>query len=100
MSALSLTVGSIKKMTAVKCSCYVVCAEVREVFAKVVSDLRIPYTRVPVEPGLYSCPWMPAHLHKFYKQVEKDALDAIPVFRRHGIRSVCMKLLGLDQASN
>lgn len=60
--------------------------EVREVFAKVVSDLRIPYTRVPVEPGLYSCPWMPAHLHKFYKQVEKDALDAIPVFRHHGIR--------------
>uniref|UniRef100_A0AAX7TRP8 Carbohydrate deacetylase n=1 Tax=Astatotilapia calliptera TaxID=8154 RepID=A0AAX7TRP8_ASTCA len=60
--------------------------EVREVFAKVVSDLRIPYTRVPVEPGLYSCPWIPAHLHKFYKQVEKDALDAIPVFRRHGIR--------------
>lgn len=63
-------------------------AEVREVFAQVLSDLRIPYTRVPVEPGLHSCTWLPAHLHRFYKQVEKDALDSIPVFTRYGIRSV------------
>lgn len=67
-------------------------AEVREVFAQVLSDLRIPYTRVPVEPGLRSCPWLPAHLRTFYTQVETDALDAIPIFRRHGIRSVWVLL--------
>ncbi|XP_029961638.1 carbohydrate deacetylase [Salarias fasciatus] len=60
--------------------------EVRDVFAQVLSELRIPYTRVPVEPGLHSCTWLPAHLHRFYDQVEKDAVNSIPVFRRHGIR--------------
>ncbi|XP_037115441.1 carbohydrate deacetylase isoform X1 [Syngnathus acus] len=60
--------------------------EVREVFAQVLSDHRIPYTRVPVEPGLHSCQWLPAHLKSFYAQVEKDALDSIPVFKRYGIR--------------
>ncbi|KAF1388764.1 hypothetical protein PFLUV_G00066020 [Perca fluviatilis] len=60
--------------------------EVREVFAQVLSDLKIPYTRVPVEPGLHSCPAMPEHLHAFYTEVEKDALDSIPVFTRYGIR--------------
>lgn len=60
--------------------------EVREVFAQVLSDLKIPYTRVPVEPGLHSCPALPAHLQRFYAQVEKDALDSIPVFTRYGIR--------------
>lgn len=60
--------------------------EVREVFAQVLSDLKIPYTRVPVEPGLHSCPALPAHLQRFYSQVEKDALDSIPVFTRYGIR--------------
>lgn len=59
---------------------------VREVFAQVLSDLRIPFTRVPVEIGLHSCQWLPAHLQKFYRQVEKDALDSIPVFTRYGIR--------------
>lgn len=59
---------------------------VREVFAQVLSDLRIPFTRVPVEPGLHSCPWLPAHLQRFYMQVEKDALDSIPVFKRYRIR--------------
>lgn len=63
-------------------------AEVREVFAQVLSDLQIPYTRVPVETGLHSCPWLPAHLQGFYTQVEKDALDSITVFTRYGIRSV------------
>ncbi|XP_068577222.1 carbohydrate deacetylase isoform X1 [Cebidichthys violaceus] len=59
---------------------------VREVFAQVLSDLRVPFTRVPVEPGLHSCPALPAHLRRFYAQVEKDALDSIPVFTRYGIR--------------
>lgn len=60
--------------------------EVREVFAQVLSELGIQYTRVPVEPGLHSCTWLPAHLHRFYTQVEKDAVDSIPVFKRYGIR--------------
>lgn len=60
--------------------------EVRVVFAQVLSDLRIPYTRVPVEAGLHTCPWLPPHLHTFYTQVEKDALESIPVFSRYGIR--------------
>ncbi|KAM7416964.1 hypothetical protein PAMA_018847 [Pampus argenteus] len=60
--------------------------EVREVFGQVLSDLRIPYTRVPVDPGLHGCTWLPAHLQRFYTQVEKDALDSIPVFTRYGIR--------------
>ncbi|XP_035021565.1 carbohydrate deacetylase [Hippoglossus stenolepis] len=60
--------------------------EVREVFAQVLSDFSIPYTRVPVEPGLHSCPWLPVHLQRFCTQVEKDALDSIPVFTRYGIR--------------
>lgn len=62
--------------------------EVREVFAQVLSDLRIPYTRVPKEIGLHSCPWLPAHLQLFYTQVEKDAQDSMPVFARYGIRFV------------
>uniref|UniRef100_UPI0037E7A280 carbohydrate deacetylase n=1 Tax=Semicossyphus pulcher TaxID=241346 RepID=UPI0037E7A280 len=59
---------------------------VREVFAQVLSDLSITFTRVPVEAGLHSCTWLCPHLHRFYTQVEKDALDSIPVFTRYGIR--------------
>ncbi|XP_041642927.1 carbohydrate deacetylase [Cheilinus undulatus] len=59
---------------------------VREVFAQVLSDLSITFTRVPVEAGLHSCTWLPPHLHRFHTQVERDALDAIPVFTRYGIR--------------
>ncbi|XP_028852674.1 carbohydrate deacetylase [Denticeps clupeoides] len=60
--------------------------EVRDVFAQVLSDFGIPFTRVPVEPGLHACPSVPPHLHEFYSQVEKDALASVEVFRRHGIR--------------
>lgn len=63
-------------------------AEVRHVFAQVLSNLGIRFTRVPVESGLHSCPWLPDHLLRFYTQVEKDALDSAPVFARHGIRCV------------
>lgn len=59
---------------------------VRQVFAQVLSDFGIPFTRVPVEPGLHSCPWVPAPLRTFYSQVERDALDSIPVFRKYGLR--------------
>ncbi|XP_061585649.1 carbohydrate deacetylase [Cololabis saira] len=60
--------------------------EVREVFAQVLSDLRIRYTRVPVEPGLLKCSWLPAPLLAFYTQVQEDALASVPVFQHHGIR--------------
>ncbi|KAF7200815.1 carbohydrate deacetylase-like [Nothobranchius furzeri] len=67
--------------------------DIREVFAQVLSDLRIPYTRVPVEPGLHSCTWLPAHLQTFYKQVEKDALNSIPIFKHYRIRCVCFAVV-------
>lgn len=60
--------------------------EVREVFARVLSDFGITYTRVPVEPGLTFCTFLPSHLRCFYTQVEKDALESVEVFHRHGIR--------------
>ncbi|XP_026878969.2 carbohydrate deacetylase [Electrophorus electricus] len=60
--------------------------EVREVFAQVLSDFGISCTRVPVEPGLHSCTFLPPHLRDFYLQVEKDALQSVEVFHRYGIR--------------
>ncbi|KAJ8391739.1 hypothetical protein AAFF_G00086890 [Aldrovandia affinis] len=60
--------------------------EVREVFAQVLSDYGIPFTRVPMEPGLQACPWLPPALRDFYTQVEKDAKESVGVFRRRGIR--------------
>lgn len=74
--------------------------EVREVFAKVLSDFKIPYTRVPVEAGLQSCSWLMPHLQNFYTQVEKDALDSIPVFTRYGIRSLSVFFLVFFFVSN
>ncbi|CAL1616526.1 unnamed protein product [Knipowitschia caucasica] len=59
---------------------------VRGVFAQVLSDLSIPFTRVPVEAGLHSCPWIPPPLRSFYSQVERDALDSIPVFTKYSLR--------------
>ncbi|KAG1957974.1 carbohydrate deacetylase [Pimephales promelas] len=60
--------------------------EVREVFAQVLSDFGVTYTRVPIEPGLKSCTFLPSHLQDFNTQVKKDALESIEVFHRHGIR--------------
>lgn len=60
--------------------------EVRLVFAQVLSDFRIPFTRVPVEPGLHSCPWLPAPTRTFFSQVEKDARESIPIFRKYQLR--------------
>ncbi|MBN3298913.1 carbohydrate deacetylase isoform X2 [Amia ocellicauda] len=59
---------------------------VREVFAQVLSDHQIRFTRVPVEPGLHACSWLPPHLKDFYTQVEKDALESVGIFLKHGIR--------------
>uniref|UniRef100_A0A672RD99 Carbohydrate deacetylase n=1 Tax=Sinocyclocheilus grahami TaxID=75366 RepID=A0A672RD99_SINGR len=60
--------------------------KVREVFAQVLSDFGITYTRVPIEPGLKFCTFLPPHLRDFNAQVEKDALESIEVFHRYGIR--------------
>ncbi|XP_018584172.1 carbohydrate deacetylase isoform X1 [Scleropages formosus] len=60
--------------------------EVRDVFARVLSDYGIPFTRVPVEPGLRTCPWLTPPLQEFYMQVEEDAWGSVGVFRKHGIR--------------
>ncbi|KAJ8286204.1 hypothetical protein GJAV_G00035750 [Gymnothorax javanicus] len=60
--------------------------EVRDVFAQVLSEYGIQYTRVPVEAGLHTCPWLPPSLREFYTQVEKDARESMGVFARHGIR--------------
>ncbi|MGH0171574.1 UNVERIFIED_CONTAM: hypothetical protein FKN15_015584 [Acipenser sinensis] len=59
---------------------------VRDVFARVLSDHQIRFTRVPVEPGLHHCTWLSPQLRGFYLQVEQDSLDSIPVFLKHGIR--------------
>uniref|UniRef100_UPI00398EFED9 carbohydrate deacetylase n=1 Tax=Pristiophorus japonicus TaxID=55135 RepID=UPI00398EFED9 len=59
---------------------------IRDVFAQVLSDYGIKYTRVPIEPGLHDCDWIEQQLMDFYLQVEKDAFNSIDVFRSHGIR--------------
>ncbi|XP_062930213.1 carbohydrate deacetylase isoform X1 [Mobula hypostoma] len=59
---------------------------IRDVFAQVLSDYGIVYTRVPVEPGLHCCDQIAQHLMDFYLQVEKDAFNSVEVFQRHGIR--------------
>ncbi|MBN3283110.1 YDJC deacetylase, partial [Polyodon spathula] len=59
---------------------------VRDVFARVLSDHQIRFTRVPIEPGLHHCSWLSPQLRGFYLQVEQDSLDSVPVFLKHGIR--------------
>ncbi|XP_065274092.1 carbohydrate deacetylase [Emys orbicularis] len=60
--------------------------EVRHVFAQVLEEYGIKYTRVPIELGLHSCAWIEPPLMDFYLGVEKDSLDTVDVFTRHGIR--------------
>lgn len=60
--------------------------EVRHVFAQVLEEYGIKYTRVPIEPGLHSCAWIEPPLMDFYLGVEKDSLSTVDVFTRHGIR--------------
>nr|XP_025036058.1 carbohydrate deacetylase isoform X3 [Pelodiscus sinensis] len=62
--------------------------EVRHVFAQVLEEYGIKYTRVPIEPGLHSCVWIEPPLMDFYLGVEKDSLDTVDVFTRYGIRWV------------
>ncbi|XP_024075274.1 carbohydrate deacetylase [Terrapene carolina triunguis] len=60
--------------------------EVRHVFAQVLEEYEIKYTRVPIELGLHSCAWIEPPLMDFYLGIEKDSLDTVDVFTRHGIR--------------
>ncbi|NXP48939.1 YDJC deacetylase, partial [Heliornis fulica] len=60
--------------------------EVRHVFAEVLEEYGIKYTRVPIEPGLHSCGWIPPSLMDFYLGVEEDSFNTVDVFTRHGIR--------------
>ncbi|NWR55797.1 YDJC deacetylase, partial [Bucorvus abyssinicus] len=60
--------------------------EVRHVFAEVLEEYGIKYTRVPIEPGLHNCDWIPPPLMDFYLGVEEDSFNTVDVFTRHGIR--------------
>ncbi|NWU87435.1 YDJC deacetylase, partial [Onychorhynchus coronatus] len=60
--------------------------EVRHVFAEVLEEYGIKYTRVPVEPGLHNCGWIPPSLMDFYLGVEEDSFNTVDVFTKHGIR--------------
>ena len=60
--------------------------EVRHVFAEVLEEYGIKYTRVPIEPGLHKCDWIPPSLMDFYLGVEEDSFNTVDVFTRHGIR--------------
>ncbi|NXP75518.1 YDJC deacetylase, partial [Ramphastos sulfuratus] len=60
--------------------------EVRHVFAEVLQEYEIKYTRVPIEPGLHNCDWIPPALMDFYVGVEEDSFNTVDVFTRHGIR--------------
>ncbi|XP_027507712.1 carbohydrate deacetylase isoform X2 [Corapipo altera] len=59
--------------------------EVRHVFAEVLEEYGIKYTRVPVEPGLHNCDWIPPSLMDFYLGVEEDSFNTVDVFTKHGI---------------
>ncbi|XP_074897698.1 carbohydrate deacetylase isoform X2 [Buteo buteo] len=59
--------------------------EVRHVFAEVLEEYGIKYTRVPIEPGLHNCDWIPPSLMDFYLGVEEDSFNTVDVFTRHGI---------------
>ncbi|NWW50856.1 YDJC deacetylase, partial [Pedionomus torquatus] len=60
--------------------------EVRHVFAEVLQEYGIKYTRVPIEPGLHNCDWIPPSLMDFYLGVEEDSFNTVDVFTAHGIR--------------
>ncbi|NWI80687.1 YDJC deacetylase, partial [Dryoscopus gambensis] len=60
--------------------------EVRHVFAEVLQEYGIQYTRVPIEPGLHNCDWIPPSLMDFYLGVEEDSFNTVDVFTKHGIR--------------
>nr|XP_020666757.1 carbohydrate deacetylase [Pogona vitticeps] len=60
--------------------------EIRHIFAQVLKDYGITYTRIPIEPDLPRCDWIDPPLMAFYQGVEKDSLNTVAVFRKHSIR--------------
>ncbi|XP_030903751.2 carbohydrate deacetylase [Melopsittacus undulatus] len=60
--------------------------EVRHIFAEVLEEYGIKYTRVPIEPGLHKCDWILPSLMEFYLGVEEDSFNTVDVFTSHGIR--------------
>ncbi|XP_042297329.1 carbohydrate deacetylase isoform X2 [Sceloporus undulatus] len=60
--------------------------EIRHIFAQVLEEYGITYTRIPIEPDLPRCDWIDPPLMAFYRSVEKDSLDTVDVFRKHHIR--------------
>lgn len=60
--------------------------EVRHIFAEVLQEYGIKHTRVPIEPGLHNCDWIPPALMDFYLGVEEDSFNTVDVFTQHGIR--------------
>ncbi|XP_021269119.1 carbohydrate deacetylase isoform X2 [Numida meleagris] len=67
--------------------------EVRHVFAEVLEEYGIEYTRVPIEPGLHNCDWIEPSLMDFYVGVEEDSLNTVDVFTKHGISNCCIEEL-------
>uniref|UniRef100_A0A8B9IVM7 Carbohydrate deacetylase n=1 Tax=Amazona collaria TaxID=241587 RepID=A0A8B9IVM7_9PSIT len=62
--------------------------EVRHIFAEVLEEYGIKYTRVPIEPGLHKCDWIPPSLMEFYLGVEEDSFNTVDVFTSHGISAI------------
>uniref|UniRef100_A0A8C3Y767 Carbohydrate deacetylase n=1 Tax=Catharus ustulatus TaxID=91951 RepID=A0A8C3Y767_CATUS len=60
--------------------------EVRHVFAEVLEEYGIQYTRVPIEPGLHNCDWIPPSLMDFYLGVEEDSFNTVDVVPSSGCR--------------
>ncbi|XP_043831433.1 carbohydrate deacetylase isoform X3 [Dromiciops gliroides] len=58
---------------------------VRQVFAEVLREHGVRYTRVPVEPGLRSCEWLEPQLRTFALAVEEDARAAKEAFQELGL---------------
>ncbi|XP_020852296.1 carbohydrate deacetylase isoform X1 [Phascolarctos cinereus] len=59
---------------------------VRQVFAGVLREHGVRYTRVPVEAGLRRCDWLEPQLRTFALAVEEDAQAAKEEFKELGLR--------------
>ncbi|KAM9101882.1 carbohydrate deacetylase [Sarcophilus harrisii] len=59
---------------------------VRQVFAEVLQEHGVRYTRVPVEFGLRRCEWLEPRLRAFALAVEEDARAAKEAFEELGLR--------------
>ncbi|XP_039580201.1 carbohydrate deacetylase isoform X1 [Passer montanus] len=85
-SVLTACRGHEKLLIQLLTAVLVLLPEVRHVFAEVLEEYGIKYTRVPIEPGLQNCDWIPPSLMDFYLGVEEDSFNTVDVFTKHGIR--------------